>query len=404
MVPLGPRSLLLDLTPLDTPSRLRGPGRYLRELALGLARVPASSLGGLRIYALTHLKTTGEHRITEDLAAFEGSPELPAPGRHDHYRWAYARRLGFARAVRQLGAAAFHLGDPNATPLFGWTSGAKKIVTCHDMIPFLFPERYFGWKDGGPVVGRAIEGRRYRSADAVLAISEATRRDVIRLLGVRSERVVRVYNSVDVERWASDPTAPPAAVLAKHRLTARPYVLAVGAADWHKNPEGTIAGLAAARRAGASVELAWAGKLSRPVVDRISRLAEEAGVRDYVRFLGFVEDDDLAVLFRCAVAHVLLSRSEGFGLTIPESMAAGCPVITTRGGSLIEVAGDAALALEPDDYAGIGSAIARLVAEPRLRADLVAKGRARAPLFSRSVQAEAMLRCYQNVVSNRPVA
>jgi glycosyltransferase involved in cell wall biosynthesis len=114
--------------------------------------------------------------------------------------------------------------------------------------------------------------------------------------------------------------------------------------------------------------------------------------------LGFVSDEELAVLYRAARAHVLVSRCEGFGLTVVEAMAAGCPVLTTRGGSLDEVAGDAALTVDPDDHAGIGAALARLFSDEALRADLAGRGQKRAPQFSRAVQATAMARAYRRLL------
>jgi glycosyltransferase involved in cell wall biosynthesis len=91
----------------------------------------------------------------------------------------------------------------------------------------------------------------------------------------------------------------------------------------------------------------------------------------------------------------LVSRCEGFGLTVVEAMAAGCPVVTTNGGSLLEVAGDAALEVDPEDPPAIGDALLRLCRDPELAADLVRRGRDRAPAFSRAAQARAMARVYR---------
>jgi len=120
-----------------------------------------------------------------------------------------------------------------------------------------------------------------------------------------------------------------------------------------------------------------------------------SGVEDALRMLGFVTDEELAVLYRAARAHVLVSRCEGFGLTVVEAMASGCPVLTTRGGSLDEVAGDAALTVDPDDHAAIGAAMVRLFSDDALLADLAERGQKRAPQFSGAVQATAMARAYR---------
>ena len=394
----GAVKVLLDLTSLDTPARDRGHGRYVRVLARGLAELPRAELGRLEVLALTHLGLDGSYRVTEDITAFHGSPELSAPGPRDHYRWAYARRFGLWRAVNAIGASAVHLGDPNCTPLFIGLTNCKKIVTCHDTIPARFPDVYFGVRDGGPFIGLLIEKRRYRSADLVVAISEATRRDVCTYLGVPPERIVRIHNGVDVERWSREPELDKTAVLEKFRLAEQPFALYVGASDWHKNIEGMMQGLAVARAAGTEAVIAWAGRLRDDRARAVEEMARRIGVSDAIRMLGFVSDPELAVLYRAARANVLVSRCEGFGLPVVEAMASGCPVLTTRGGSLDEVAGDAALTVDPDDHGAIGAALGRLFADDGLRADLAARGRKRAPLFSRAVQASAMALAYRRLL------
>jgi glycosyltransferase involved in cell wall biosynthesis len=394
----GAVKVLLDLTSLDTPARDRGHGRYVRVLARGLAELPRAELGSLEVLALTHLGLDGSYRVTDDITAFHGSPELAAPGPRDHYRWAYARRFGLWRAVRAIGASAVHLGDPNATPLFIGLTTCKKIVTCHDAIPARYPDVYFGIRDGGPVAGLFIEKRRYRSADLVIAISDATRRDMCMYLGVPPERIVRIHNGVDVERWSREPELEKKAVLEKYSLASAPFALYVGASDWHKNIEGMMRGLAAARAAGSKAVIAWAGRLRDDRARAVDEMSRRVGVADAIRMLGFVSDDELSVLYRAARAHVLVSRCEGFGLPVVEAMAAGCPVLTTRGGSLDEVAGDAAIAVDPDDHAAIGAALSRLFSDDELCADLAARGRKRAPLFSRAVQASAMALAYRRLL------
>jgi glycosyltransferase involved in cell wall biosynthesis len=393
------KTLLLDLTSLDTPSRTRGPGRYVRDLARGLSGLPGAALAGLRLLGLTRLGFDGSYAVTSDVASFEGSETLPAPTPRDHYRWAYARRVALWRAAKRIGADAVHLGDPHATPLFMAFTSCKTIVTCHDAIPVRFPDRYMTVHDGGVRIGTAIERRRYRRADLVVAVSDATKVDASALLGVPPERVVRVYNGVDVERWARPPSIHAESVLDRFGLGGRPFALYVGGYHWHKNVEGMVDGLAIARSQGADLRLAWAGKLSEGETTIVENAARRAGVSKHVQRLGYVPDEELAVLYRAAVAHVLASRGEGFGFTVVESMAAGCPVVTTRAGSLAEVAGDAALVVDPEDHAAIGNALARLHGDAVLREDLRARGRARAPRFSLDVQAREMAAVYRRFLA-----
>jgi glycosyltransferase involved in cell wall biosynthesis len=387
--------ILFDLTPLDTPSGPRGIGRYIRELALGLSELPREELEGVELVGLTSFDWTGNGSITHDLASYRGGPKSIAPTESDFYEWAYRERLMLWRAAKKFGAHAVHSCDPHATPLFFGASGVRRIVTCHDLVPTKFPEHYFGARDGGAFVGKRIERRRYRSADLVVAISDTTRDDVLTMLGVPADRVVRVYNGVDVAWWSAPPKLAVEPTLDRFRLRGRDYVIYVGGSDWRKNTTGMMAALAHTRAHGQDLRLAWAGHLGPGHIEGIENEARRFGVLSAVERLGYVTDDELRVLYGAARGHLFVSRYEGFGLTVVEAMAAGCPVVTTDGGSLAEVAGDAALRVNPENPAAIGDAMLRLCRDAELAADLVRRGRERAPMFSRAAQARAMARVYR---------
>jgi glycosyltransferase involved in cell wall biosynthesis len=391
--------LVLDLTPLDTPSGPRGIGRYIRELAKGLAALPKEELEGIELVALTSLTWTGGYEVTNDVASYSGGKRSAAPTEANFYEWAWRQRLALWRAVRRIGADAVHICDPHATPLFLQFSGCRRIVTCHDLVPTRFPDRYFGAKDGGAYLGKRIERRRYLGADLVVAVSDATRSDAVSLLGVPPARIRTVHEGIDIDWWAAsrDQTIRP--TLERFGLLDKPFVLYVGGSDWRKNVEGMMAGLAVARTRGTELDLVWAGHLSPGHVEMVEAAANRFGVSPFLRRLGYVPDDDLASLYRAARAHLLVSRCEGFGLTVVEAMASGCPVITTSGGSLAEVAGDAALKVDPDDHDAIGESLVRVSSDENLRADLARRGRERASLFSRSAQARAMARVYRDFMS-----
>jgi glycosyltransferase involved in cell wall biosynthesis len=229
----------------------------------------------------------------------------------------------------------------------------------------------------------------------VLAISDATRADARSLLGIPHDKLVRVHNGVDVQRWAAAPTCAAQPTLERFGLSQRDFLLYVGGSDWRKNVEGMLGGLALARARGLDLDLVWAGHLGAGHVAAIEEEARRFGVAGSLRRLGYVRDEELSVLYRAARAHLFVSRYEGFGLTVVEAMAAGCPVITTRDGALAEVAGDAALTVEPDDHPAIADAIVRVCRDRELRAELVRRGRERAPVFSREAQAREMVRIYR---------
>jgi len=307
--------LLLDLTPLDTPSGPRGIGRYIRELAIGLSELPKEELAGIDIVGLTSLSWTGGHRVTRDIAAFRGGARSAAPTESDFYQWAYRQRLALWLAAQRVGADAVHICDPHATPLFLGLARCKRIVTCHDLVPTKFPERYFGARDGGAFLGKRIERRRYESADLVVAISDATRADAISLLGVAPDRIVRVYNGIDVSWWAERRDTSIEATLARFGLVGRSFVLYVGGSDWRKNTEGMMGGLARARKLGVDLVLAWAGHLQPGHVAHVEEQARRFGVSHAALRLGYVSDEDLALLYRAARAPARLAlrgiRSHG---------------------------------------------------------------------------------------------
>jgi glycosyltransferase involved in cell wall biosynthesis len=392
------RTVLFDMTPLDTPSRYRGFGRYVRELALGLSKLANSDKQGLRILGLTRLRWNGAYELTEDLGSFEGNADISNPVAADHYREAYKRRVALWRAARHVQADVVHLGDPQATPLARHLAGCKFLVTCHDLIPLRFPERYFSYRDGWGVVGKRLERRRYTSADHVVAISDATRDDLVRFFDLPTERITRVYNGIDLDRWRRKlPEQDRAARVARHGMGDKRYLLYVGDADWRKNVEGMTGGLAHARQRGADVELVIAGALGEARSRKVDDLAREHGVSAWVHRIGHTDDDDLLALFQSAVAHIFVSRAEGFGLPVVESMACGCPVITTRATSLAEVAGDAAWLVEPEDHRAIGEAIVAMALSEQVRADFIARGIERAKLFSNERQASEMLALYRRL-------
>ena len=225
-------TVLVDFSPLNTPTRERGIGRYLQTLALGLSRLDSADFAGLRVLALLHVGWTGRALVTDDFTDVLRHPWTQAPSQADRYRWAYARRIALFGAARRLGAKLVHLGDPNATPLAMPLAGCKRVVTCHDIIPLQFPSVYLGVRDGFGVVGKRLIRRRFRSADHVVAISDATREELIRLVDVPPSRISRVHNGVDLAKWSPDDPGDDDVRLERHGLRRGRFLVYVGDTDW----------------------------------------------------------------------------------------------------------------------------------------------------------------------------
>jgi glycosyltransferase involved in cell wall biosynthesis len=392
-------TVLLDLCPLDSVTRQHGIGRYLSSLARGLASVArVSRREDIEVRAVTDLPWLGAAHIEDDLDA--AVDRLATPGRRmrSHAEWAYRHRLGFASAARAAKADLAHTGHPDATPLGRLT--CPRITTCHDLIPYRWPDLYATWRDGWTAGRRRLDARRYGGADHIIAVSEATAADLVRLLGVPARKISVVLNGLDLGRFSPEETAEDRDALARHGVDGRPFVLYAGVADWRKNAVGMIAALARARRRrpSAGLVLLWAGGLDPATEARVEGIAEALGVRDAVLLGGYVSDDHLGALYRHAHALLFVSRSEGFGYPVVEAMASGCPVVTTRGSSLDEIAGAAAVRVDPEDHEGIADALVTLLDDPSERRRLSAAGLARAPRFGLERMATETLAIYRGLL------
>ncbi len=384
-------TVLLDLSILATNTRLHGIGRYASELALGLARAP----DGWRVRFLEGFGLDGV-RISDDAEA--AIARLTAASRpHTHrWAWAYPLRLGGALAARSVEADVLHLPHSGATPLFD--TRCARVTTCHDLIPLHFPERYLDWRDGWGPGRRWLDARRFRMADRVIAVSQATADDLRDRLAIRHQRISVVHNGIALDRWNPDRQPDDPARLRELDLQGQRFLLFCGDADWRKNYDGMLAALGVARRRVSDLTLLWAGRLSVERRQLLDREAVRHGVAEAVRFTGFLDEESLKALYRQALATLFVSRAEGFGYPVLEGMAMGCPVITSDRSSMKEIAAGAAQLVDPEDPAAIGNAIVTLAEDEALREDLRRRGLERARRFTLERQARETLEVYRSML------
>jgi glycosyltransferase involved in cell wall biosynthesis len=262
------------------------------------------------------------------------------------------------------------------------------VVTIHDCIHLLFPEylpNRFALRYAREMMGSAI-----RRSELVLTVSEASRRDILSFYPATSpDRVEVVPNAID-EAILQDPGEEEMErVRERYQIRGR-FVLYAGNIKPHKNLQRLIAafGLLKQRPGHEDLKLLIIGdEINR--YGGLRRSVEAVGIRQDVRFFGFVPERTLAALYRLAAAFAFPSLYEGFGLPPLEAMACGTPVITSRISSLPEVVGDAALLVDPYDVEDIASGIERVLGDEALRDGLITRGHARVKHFSweRSVRA-----------------
>jgi len=257
----------------------------------------------------------------------------------------------------------------------------------------------------GGTFGRAwllhrLACRIYGRAERVVAISRKTSIDVHELLDIPFSRIDIIPHGL-IWEGQNQSSEDDVSALDGLGLNGRPYVFYAGYADYRKNAEGMMAALAHARKS-LDVDLVWAGSLPKDQRRRVLKLARQHRVSDHVKLIGFVSDKHLAALYRHSLAHIFISRLEGFGYSVAEAMAAGCPVIVARGSGSDEVADFAGALVDAEDGTAAGDQIVKIGRDPEYRKVLVRKGLQRAQAFNIRDMARNYVESYLRVpLTNR---
>ncbi|HUE87354.1 MAG TPA: glycosyltransferase family 1 protein [Vicinamibacterales bacterium] len=277
-------------------------------------------------------------------------------------------------------------------------TGAARVVTIHDMSLKLYPECHPMRRR---VINRPLIGVAANVADAVVAVSNSARDDLLRFHHIPAERISVVHEAAGPEFRPIHDRVSRARIRMRYGLPER-FVLYVGAIEPRKNLVRLVAAFADARRQGIAHELVCVGPYgwsSRDLYDHVDRL----GLRRVVHFTGYVPADDLPVIYNLSELFVFPSIYEGFGLPVIEAMACGTPVITSSTSSLLEIAADAAETIDPHDVDALTGALVKLATSVDRRRELSARGIARAQQFSWTRTAKEMLALYRRV-AGLPVA
>jgi glycosyltransferase involved in cell wall biosynthesis len=298
-------------------------------------------------------------------------------------------RLEWVRGEQQLlprlaAAAGVDLVHSLAStsPLWGRFT---RVVTVHDLIYRRYPEAHMGMRALGM---RVLVPAAVRRCARVIAVSEATKRDIVELLGTDAGRIDVVPQGLGAR--PAPAVAGEAAVRERLELGERAVLLTLSAQRAHKNLEGLFAALAMLDERPLLVLAGYRTDHEHALRAR----ARELGIEADVRFAGWVEPDVLEGLWALTRAFVFPSLYEGFGLPVLEAMARGVAVACSNASSLPEVAGGAALLFDPHDAAAIAAALRRLLAGgPEIDA-LREAGRARAAQFSWERTARGTLEVY----------
>ena len=357
---------------------------------------------GVGTYIAGLLGALSEYQDELDIVVFE-NPAAPLRGIEDSCltlvsmrssKFTLAEQFECRAHCRQYQIDVFHSPYQYGVPLF---LTCPLVITVHDLIPFLFRTRVW-YKQLAAVpwvkLGCRAAARRARH---IIADSMNTARDVENILGVPAGRITPIHLAASSDVFHSNGSRRERETLEQTYRLCPPYVV-VGSAgcNWRtKNLDTAIEAAASASRAmGRRIQLAIYGP--RTAIDKLKDPAVLSQVN--VRYLGYMPVEDIGALLRNAELFVMTSLYEGFGLPILEAMSCACPVITSSGGSLAEVAGDGALVFDPKDSQGMAQAIALLLTNSEERERWRKRASARAAQFSWRKAAEQTIATYRQVL------
>lgn len=331
---------------------------------------------------------------------FPEPPPVPAPVVRGLRRLGMDLRAFFASYPLRAyldDADVYHITTQTMATLLWFQRIHPVIVTVHDIIPYLVrhdaelntfrhPVDYLFYR-------LALVG--LRRADALIAVSESTKRTLVEALGLPAGQIHVIHEAVDHEKF--HPMAVPDPFHAKYKLDkeGRRYVLYVGSDDPRKNLRTLVQAFAMVRQQAEDAKLL---KVGLPCFAqeraRLLALVAELELQECVLFFEHVPDEDLALFYNVADVFVMPSLYEGFGLPVLEAMACGKPVIISDRGALPEVGGSAALTVNPTDIVRLAAQITHVLEDQEYAHALGQAAYQRAQTFQSARQAEATLAIY----------
>lgn len=371
----------IDATAL--PERPVGAGNYIIQLVRGLASLKED----VELVVFAH----HSRQALIDQPGLQGVEWALVPDKSPPRRllWEQTVLPSLVRRARLDLLHSPHYTRPILLP-------CSSIVTFHDMTFFLYPELHTRAKRF--FFPRAIR-LSARLAEVLIADSESTRRDAMRILGIPPEKITTIPLGISAEfRPISDPVLFEAC-REKYKLP-QEFILYVGLVEPRKNLPLLLSAFARLKCTEPTVPLVIVGRYGWMYED-IFRQIEELSLKNKVIFTGYVPAEDLPIVYNLARLFVYPSIYEGFGFPPLEAMACGTPVITTSVSSMQENVGDAAILVPPQDEDALVEAMQRLLTDAQLREGLSHKGRQQAAQFTWTRTAQETLRLYRQVGASR---
>ncbi len=362
--PAKPDKLVDEVAAFDRPEPVRGlrlQAQTARRMAGG---VLTPSVTARRINTGSAVLASGADQLGSTFLA----PNLFV---HAHYRHMLLREFTEVHVPEKIDV--LHLSAPLPIRM----KGVKTVVTIHDLIPIRLP---YTTTDNKVEFTQRVR-RVAKDADLIVTVSEASKKDIVDILGVDPAKVAVTYQSADITPLSAEERERAPRVLSRFGLAQDGYALFVGALEPKKNLRRVIE---AFLETDGDMPLAVVGGKAWMLESELGWIEGALGeaARKRLRFLGYVDREDLRRLYAGAQFFLFPSLYEGFGLPPLEAMTMGAPVITSNVSSLPEVCGGAALYADPTDRDDIRKKIEQMRSDAQLRARLSAQGREQAAKFS----------------------
>jgi len=375
-----------------------GIGTYIRNVVRTLARLDLQS---------QYFLIGSPAKVAECGSLPPNFQSVELMGRDDSLKG----NLEFRAIVRRLQCDVVHI------PHLFWIPrglGCPYVLTVHDLLEHMYGSRH------ASTLRRSLHfyltRRVLRKAARIIAVSQFTKSEIEKLLAIPDNRIEVVYNAIDERFLHGHASAADRELIAQRYLVNYPFILYAGAIRPHKNVVRIIEAFSALKS-----ELLKETQKEQQFLDlkliiigddlsshpRVRRTVVRSGVQNDVRFLGFVPIDVLRIFYDVAKVFVFPSLYEGFGLPPLEAMAHGTPVVTSNTSSLPEVAGNAALLVNPENVFEIRRGLQRVLLDATLRERMKKLGYEQAQRFSWTTSVSRILEIYREVAGERvapPVA
>jgi len=357
-----------------------GLGRYAQELVKGLAEPCEGCESLARLSVFYHQR--GEAHLDPPL------DQLPRTTTRLSVRpWRLTTALAYFTGFgmdRMFGNVDVFHATEHLLPRLKHT---RSVFTLHDLIFQFDPDSH---KPLNIAFLKTMMPRFLRAADAIIAVSECSKRDAMKLYNIPAQKIHVIYEGVDPKFTPITDPDRLAHVRAKYHLPDR-FILHVGTIEPRKNLPLLFEVAAQTKE-----HIVVAGKLGW-LTDPILAKVKELGVEDRVTFTGFIDDDDLPALISSANVLAMPSKYEGFGLPVLEALACGTPVVASNAASLPEVGGDAVLYAWPEDVRSWTHLLTLALDDVELRGWLRERGLRQAAKFRWDMMARETMEVYRRV-------